>query len=269
MLRTILIAILAGISAVQASNLNRGMSFEEVQIELGRPESKMELGPKEVHIYADGTRLEFQGGELVKENDATLPEPAKVEPVAVEEPEKIEPLLENALQMQREDQTIGASIQSEDNEPTKIGEHYEYAKALEGLKEELENEQESFEQSLVPTAVERLQAVAIVFGAEVVITFIVLIIAFQIAGFPNVIGQLILLSLAVALAGGALDFAFGTDLLNPIRSALGFIILLVLIKQMTDVRNWVTAIKIAIIARVVSMALIWILMVGLMSIFSL
>jgi hypothetical protein len=46
-------------------------------------------------------------------------------------------------------------------------------------------------------------------------------------------------------------------------------VLLILIRQLTDVREWATAIKIAILARVISIALMWGIMMGLLTLFSL
>jgi len=101
-----------------------------------------------------------------------------------------------------------------------------------------------------------------------VVTFIVLSIAFQISGFPSVFRQLLLLSLAVALAGALLDTVLRMDPLNPVRSAAGLLVLVLLIRPLTDVREWATAIKIAIIARLVSIAVIWLAMIALRMLFS-
>ena len=56
--------------------------------------------------------------------------------------------------------------------------------------------------------------------------------------------------------------------LSPIRSVAGLIVLILLIRPLTDVREWATAIKIAVIARLVSIAVLWLAMIGLSMLFS-
>jgi hypothetical protein len=57
--------------------------------------------------------------------------------------------------------------------------------------------------------------------------------------------------------------------LNPVRAVGGLLILAVLIRQFTEVRTWASAATIALIARIVSLALIWLIAIALTAIGSL
>lgn len=243
------------------------MSLEDVEFELGRPESKMALGPKKILIYADGTRLEFIDGKLVKENDQKLTA-EKSNKTATGESD--DPLVkaEDIIQ-KREEKTIGATVKNEKIDFSGIADSYAGSKTIESLQAELNsgNTLSSLDETKAPG--NRIQQIGIAFGIEMLVTLLVLSIAFQVSGFPNLFRQLLLLSLAVALVGAVLDTVIAVGPLNPIRSGIGFIILLLLIRQITDVREWTTAIKIALLARLVSMAIIWLAMIGVSMLFSL
>jgi hypothetical protein len=280
--RILLLFLLTGLFVLKADGLKHGMSMEEVRIELGHPESTMEVGSKQIQIYQDGTRLEFQNGELIGRNGTPLsiqqktsikPAPTP-EPTVAPTPEpRIEEgsLLDTEVIQPEKDLTITASFQLEEQDLSKIGENYEsnHAAALKRMEKELQSEAALMDREQSSTLADRLVMIGISFGIEVVVTWIVLSIAFSLSGFPSVIRQLVLLSLAVAVVGALLDFVLQAGLLNPVRSGAGFLVLLILIRQVTDVREWATAIKIAILARIISIALMWGIMVGLFTLFSL
>jgi len=266
MLPRILILLLLASSFAQGKALSRGMSIEDVQVELGRAESTMEIGDREVLIYADGTRLEFVDGKLIKENEELLPPEIET---AASKPLADNPLIKpEEIVRQREGKTIGASVQPKNVDRSGLGEDYGGNQSLESLEAEINAGQINGDPQSGGPQRNLLQKVAITFGIEIVVTFIVLSIAFQISGFPSVFRQLLLLSLAVALAGALLDTVLRMDPLNPVRSAAGLLVLVLLIRPLTDVREWATAIKIAIIARLVSIAVIWLAMIALRMLFS-
>lgn len=266
MLPRILSLLLLACSFAYGNALTQGMSVEEVQVELGRAESTMAIGDKEVLIYADGTRLEFIDGKLVKENEQALPSREKP---PVSKAEADDPLIKaEEIVQQREGRTIGASVQPKSVDLSGMSESYESSNTLESLEAAINAEQATIDPANAGPQRNLLQKIAITFGIEIVVTFVILSIAFQISGFPSVFRQILVLSLAVALAGALLDTLLRMDPLNPIRSAAGLLILILLIRPLTDVREWATAIKIAIIARLVSIAVIWLAMIGLTVLFS-
>jgi len=259
----LLIALFASASIVHASDLIGGMSTEEVHIDRGRPESKMELGPKLIYIYEDGTRLEFIDDKLVRKNDLMLNNSIKAQKNAFSESREESHLGAEPIVKTVQSETITISAQIEDaaysfealpqnNQDTETYEDdhllYDYGKLDDTVTEK-----------------DRSLGILIGFTVEAVVTLVVLAIAFQISGFPCILRQLVLLSLAVAVTGVLFDLTFQADLLNPMRSGMAFIALLVLIRQMTDVREWTTAIRIALIARVISTAIIWLIMTGIVS----
>ena len=123
------------------------------------------------------------------------------------------------------------------------------------------NNQEDSQQTLTQNPLLDLLITVII---EAAITLIVLHIAFQISGFPRLARQIIPLSLALALVGALLDTVLQMGLFNPIRIGLSFIILPMLIRVMTDVREWATAIKIGLTARLISIGIMWLAFTAMM-----
>lgn len=197
----------------------------------------------------------FVHGILVKENDSgQLVPPTKT--TSVDKAESDEPLVNaEEIVQQRERRTIGASVQANKADSSGMSQNYGSDNGLESLEAAINGEAGS-QKNL-------LQSIAIAFGIEMIVTFVVLSIAFQIVGFPSVLRQLLVLSLAVALTGALVDTLLRLGPLNPVRAALGFVILALLIRPLTEVREWATAIKIAVIARLVSIAMLWLAMIGL------
>lgn len=261
MLLRILPLVLLACLVAHGKALTHGMSVEEAQTELGRAESNKVVGTREVLIYADGTRLEFAKGKLIKANEQELA-PGKVPTASKAVPD--EPLIKaEEIVQQREGKTIGASVQAGNLALSGLNDSHEGSEALERLEADLNGEGMTNTSGSTGPKGDLLQMIAITFGIEIVVTFIVLSIAFQISGFPSVFRQLLLLSLAVALVGAFFAILFRMDPLNPIRSAAGLLVLILLIRPMTDVRGWASAIKIAIIARLASIAVLWLAMIGL------
>lgn len=266
MLVRILVLLLLASASVHGKALTGGMSLEDVQVELGRPESTIELGSREILIYADGTRLEFFDGKLMIENDRVLHPP---ETQKQNTPETGEPLIKaEEIVQQREGKTIGASVQGQNVDSRGLGRDYKNKSSeLEKLGADIDAEAMAGEPDDSSPKKNLLQAIAIAFGIEMVVTLVVLGIAFQVSGFPTAFAQLALLSLAVALASALLETLLRLGPLSPLRSVAGFIVLILLIRPLTDVREWATVIKIAIIARLVSVAVLWLTLVGLSTLF--
>jgi hypothetical protein len=137
------------------------------------------------------------------------------------------------------------------------------------LREAIENYEHAQDRPKADTARTHLRNVLIGFILELVISLIVLQIAFSLIGFPSLFYQIALLSLVLALSGALLEFFLYLGLLNPIRIGISFIVLLLLIRQMTDVREWSTAIQVALIARTISIGLMWLGLAGSMALLGL
>ena len=267
MLLRILIVIFIACPFAWGEELSYGMSEEEVSIELGRPDSTMSLGGKEVWIYADGSRIEFVDGTLRKENGTTLTPPKNK---SQKTDRTDDPLIKaEDIVVQREDKTISASIQSEEIDLSKLADNSMMSESLKNIEKALSPGAQSDFLGHDRSPGSRIQKIAITFGIELVVTLIVLSIAFQISGFPIIFRQILLLSMAVAMVGVIIDLLLSSNPLNPIRTAAGLIVLLLLIRQLTDVREWATAIKIALVARIISFAMIWLLILGLSTLFHL
>lgn len=156
----------------------------------------------------------------------------------------------------RERRTIGASVENAGND-------YDASETLERLQTTLSTNEDLSGLDRKAPQTQRINSIAVAFVIEFLVTFLVLIIAFQLSGFTGAALQLASFSLAVALFGGALDILIGAPPLNPIRAIAGLVILIALIRQFTTVRKWPTAIKIAVTTRIISLAVIWLLTTGL------
>lgn len=167
------------------------------------------------------------------------------------------------------DLTITESARVDELTTEDIGQSYNFAAMSQDLSEAIENDEQAQNTPQTDLARAHLRDVLIGFILEVIITLTVLQIAFSVSGFPSLFRQIALLSLAVALAGAMLDYFLYIGLLNPIRIGLSFVILLVLIRQMTDVREWATAIRIALLARLISLGVMWLALAGMIALFGL
>jgi heme/copper-type cytochrome/quinol oxidase subunit 4 len=174
------------------------------------------------------------------------------------------------IPISRTDMTITESIQSAERSAQSIAESYQFGQANGELSAVIENlEAEHKSSSTQIDAKEHLRNVLIGFILELVLTLIVLHIAFSLSGFPSLFSQLALLSIVIAMLGAAMEYFLFIGLLNPIRIGLSFILLLLLIRQFTDAREWATAIRISLIARLISLVLMWLALAGLMALFGL
>jgi len=113
-----------------------------------------------------------------------------------------------------------------------------------------------------------LLEILIGFIIEVVITLVILKITFLVGEFRFCLSQVLPISLTVGFAGAFLHFTLGISLLNPMQIALSFLIMLMLIRFITEAHEWADALKITLVARLVTTCLFWLAATG-MSVFGL
>jgi hypothetical protein len=113
-----------------------------------------------------------------------------------------------------------------------------------------------------------LLEILIGFIIEVVITLVILKITFLVGEFRFCLSQVLPISLTVGFAGAFLHLTLGISLLNPMQIALSFLIMLMLIRFMTEAHEWADALKITLVARLVTTCLFWLAATG-MSVFGL
>ncbi|MGZ0707340.1 hypothetical protein ACWPKO_03265 [Coraliomargarita sp. W4R53] len=249
---------------LHAQALTQGMTIKAVEAEIGKPISQMEIGNRAILIYPDQRKLEFRSGKLVRENGLEIKTL-----VADLPPEDSIPAPAAELPVARHDVSLSKSIESEEFSAENLSQVYDMGAINQELGSAIENYEHTHNTSKTATENDHLRDVLIGFILEVVLTCIVLQVAFNLSGFPCLFHQIALLSLIVALVGATLEYLLSIGLFNPIRIGLSFIVLLLLIRQLTDVREWATAIRIAILARFISLALMWLSFAGIMVLFGL
>ena len=113
-----------------------------------------------------------------------------------------------------------------------------------------------------------LLEILIGFIIEVVITLVILKITFLVGEFCFCLSQVLPISLTVGFVGAFLHLTLGISLLNPMQIALSFLIMLMLIRFITEAHEWADALKITLVARLVTTCLFWLAATG-MSVFGL
>lgn len=264
-------ALFCGVSFLSA--LESGMTPKEVRKELGKPESKLSMGSQEVHIYPNGDKLVFIDGGLstmngntfggIESGDTQKPSLTFDTPRTVESPDS-ETLLGTAPKAQADKNlTITESAQEHVRVLDPNSEDYDYNDMMDNFEDSLDEYEAARHAAAYgdapPSAAERTIELIVGFFLEMIITLIVLKIAFSVVGFPAIWRQLLLLSMAVSLSSVLVALVLDAGIMNPVRNGLSFILLLILIPKMTDVREWSTAISIAITARLVSIVLMWLI----------
>lgn len=178
-----------------------------------------------------------------------------------EEADEVEdPLIEaDDIIQKREEKTISASVNAAGADYRRM----DGSETLEGLQSVLIAEEELSALEKADSPRQGLREIVIAFSVEILVTLFVLSITFQICGFPCAFRQLFSLSLAVALFGAVLDTLISLPLLHPLRALAGLVILIGLIRPFTEVAMWSTAVKIGIITRLISLAIIWLIVFAL------
>lgn len=118
-----------------------------------------------------------------------------------------------------------------------------------------------------PTTSEVIVGYAIQFAIVFVLTLIIIKISFEHKGFPVLMNQLILLSLAMSVVSIVVEVALVAINMDSVYiiQAVNYVALSALIYLMTDVTQAVTAMSIALIARGVTYVVNWILFLLLLN----
>jgi hypothetical protein len=111
-----------------------------------------------------------------------------------------------------------------------------------------------------------LLEILIGFIIEVVMTLIVLKIIFLFSELRYKFSQMLPISLAVASVGVFMHVTFGISLLNPMQIALNSLVMLLLIRLITEAHEWAIALRITFATRLIITGLIWLAFTG-MSVF--
>tara|TARA_B110000093_G_C12971095_1_gene412555 strand:+ start:6176 stop:6907 length:732 start_codon:yes stop_codon:yes gene_type:complete len=111
-----------------------------------------------------------------------------------------------------------------------------------------------------------LLGILIGFIIEAVITLIALRITFLLGDFSYRFSQVLPISLVVGFVGIFLHIGLGISLLNPIQIALSSLIMLVMIRFITEAHEWADALRITFVTRIVTIGLAWLAFAG-MSVF--
>ena len=144
-----------------------------------------------------------------------------------------------------------------------------YGKMMQDFAATLEDYETGARRSDATRELNPLIAALIGFIVEIVITLLVLKVAFQFSDYRFRFRQILPLCIAVAVVGSLLGVTLDIGLFNPARIGLSFIIMLVLLRMMTEVHEWATVIQMALTARLVSLGMTWLVLMGMMVLFGL
>jgi hypothetical protein len=108
-----------------------------------------------------------------------------------------------------------------------------------------------------------LMDITLHFIIEVLITLLVLKIAFSIHGFRFRLHEILPISIAPAFIGTLLNFTLNLSLLNPVRIGISFIIMLVMLRIMTEAHKWLTSLQVTLIACVLAIGTAWLITEGM------
>lgn len=109
----------------------------------------------------------------------------------------------------------------------------------------------------------KLLDILVGFIIEFVVTMIVLKIAFLIGEFRYRFAQITPICLTVAFVGALLHYVLDLGLLHPIQIGLSFVIMLFMIRIMTEAHDWAAALQVTFVARLVSIGMIWLAFTGM------
>ncbi|KRP36263.1 MAG: hypothetical protein ABS34_08155 [Opitutaceae bacterium BACL24 MAG-120322-bin51] len=144
--------------------------------------------------------------------------------------------------------------------------HFSYGKKMQEFAATLDDDTAGFSINKQSQKRQQLLNILVVFIIEVAITLIVLKITFLVGEFRYCFYQVLPISLAVAFVGALLHITLGISLLNPMQIALSSLIMLMLIRFITEAHEWAVALQITFVARLVAIGLIWLAFTG-MSVF--
>lgn len=264
----------APIFPISAQTLREGMTVLEIRQTLGQPKSQLERSGRILMTFEGGRSLEFIDGKLVDATGYTLTTNASNE---VTEASSTQVTVDRSINKDPvpEDSTILDLNALDTVKPTIVESEEEFVDydggIMEDFQEALDEYEAAREESLAAYEPEEPSHLFILIGffVELFITFVVLKITYHIYGFPALNRQLFALALILAAFGTLMEVTIHASRFNPVRVGLTFFLLLFTIRQMTDVREWATAIRIAIIARLVSIVAMWLFFAGKMIMFGL
>ncbi|WP_309398246.1 hypothetical protein [Cerasicoccus maritimus] len=266
-----------------AADLFRGMTEDEVIAVLGNPNSSMGRSNKLILMYGDA-EVELRAGRLYtargRDMDYLAPDGQSQfayasgrgwtlngQPVPLSYrytvanqtvEQAIEPTVEAPPEPEPETVEPVAEPTVEPEMDYDEYDDYEYDEFDEFYDEELYADYE-------PTTMELTIAVALRFLIEFIITLIVVKISFEQKGFPVLMPQLFMLSLAQGFISFLLDCGFiALNFHNwMIEQGIEFVTLSTLIYLITDVTQSITAMTIAAIARPLTFFAYWVAVLGL------
>ena len=171
------------------------------------------------------------------------------------------------LPIMRDQLTITESAQEVSMGPEDIDSSY--GKMMQAFAATLEDYETGARRRDATRELNPLIAALIGFIVEIIITLIVLKIAFRFSDYRFRFQQILPLSIAVAVVGALLGTTLEIGRFNPARIGLSFIIMLVLLRLMTDVHEWATVIQMTLTTRLVSLGMTWLVFMGMMVLFGL
>jgi hypothetical protein len=101
------------------------------------------------------------------------------------------------------------------------------------------------------------------FIIELTIPFIVLKVAFQFSDYRFQPQQILTICLIVAAVGAILFGTLQLGVFNPARIGISFMIMLVLLRVITQVHDLSTALQMTLIARLISLGIGWLVLYGM------
>ena len=114
------------------------------------------------------------------------------------------------------------------------------------------------------TATVNLRLIALIeFIIELSIPFIVLKVAFQFSDYRFQPQQILTICLIVAAVGAILLGTLQLGVFNPARIGISFLIMLVLLRIITQVHDLSTALEMTLIARLISLGIGWLVLYGM------
>ncbi|MFT5623357.1 MAG: hypothetical protein ACI9FZ_001291 [Bacteroidia bacterium] len=138
-----------------------------------------------------------------------------------------------------------------------------YAKKIQDFATALDDDTAEFNINQKSKEMNPLLGILIGFIIEVVITLIVLRITFLLGDFRYHFSQVLPISLVVGFVGIFSHITLGISLFNPIQIALSSLVMLMMIRFITEAHEWADALKITFLARVVTIGLAWLAFAGM------
>lgn len=138
-----------------------------------------------------------------------------------------------------------------------------YGKMLQDFSATLESYDPSNERPPHSRLADQIFSTKIGFVLEILLTWFAIRIALKASGFRRRPAQVLSICGILALVSAIISYFLQMGPFNPVRIALTFIVLTILIREITDAREWATAAKIAAITRIIYLIIIGLAFLGL------